>query len=777
MNAIILPDNIEYLCTDSRSVSEPSATVFAAIRTDVNDGHRYIPELYQRGVRHFIVDRMEDEYSHYDASFYQVDSVENAIMRLAASRFPAGARRILITGSHGKTSMKELLYRSLLPMEEVVRSPRSWNSSLGFCLSVFEMGSCPEPRVAIAEVGIDGPGQAEAISPLTRLFDDIGIISSISEEHDDAFASHRDKILEKLNLLKYCRAVIYDASDSELCEQIRDFPFSHKDVRLVPVASGNRLTGIAAKALEALGHDADALHPETLTPVSTRRDIRNSSNENIIIRDNFTNDLRSLRDALDFMRRQSTPTKDSILIVGDLLHRHDSGRSYGEALRLSRLYGIGKVIAVGKDWAEYLEKSGNRGSIQCFRSADDFTDKLGVDSFGNTQILVFGSNADGFDKITSSLQSASHDTTLDIDLDALVHNYNYYRHLLPSGTGMVAMVKASAYGLGAVEIGKTLQAQGAAALAVAVIDEGIALRQAGITMPVIVLNPVTDRYPSLFDHNLEPAVFSFVELDRLIEEARKYGTANYPVHIKFDTGMHRVGFLEDDIEGIARGLKEKGGASIRVASVFSHLATADCLDLDEYTQGQIDTFYRMSGRMHAALGYDVKRHILNTAGMMRFADCGPYEMARLGIGLYGISPLPPEIRTDLQTVAAFRSHIISLKHWPAGTPIGYGCKGRTGRDSVIATVPVGYADGVNRRLGNGKASFIVRGVACPTIGNICMDLCMVDVTDAVGAAVGDKVEIFGPQMPIQTIAETLGTIPYEILTSVSPRVRRAYFRK
>lgn len=776
MNTVLLPDNIRYLCTDSRSVADPAATVFAAIRTGVNDGHKYIPELYLRGVRHFIVDRQSNGFPGCEeAVFHTVESVDKAIMALAADRFPKQCRRVLITGSHGKTSMKEMLYRSLLPVAAVVRSPRSWNSNLGFTLSVFEMSGI-QPAIAIAEAGIDGPGQAEALKTLTDLFDDIGIITCITEEHDNAFASHRDKIIEKLDLLRNCRTIVFDASDPELSRLIHTYPFRSGDTRLIPILMPvpEKAIAIARETIRLLGFDPDRLHPESLTPVTTRRDIHYSANDNIIVRDNFTNDLRSLQDALDFMRRQASPTKESVLVVGDLIHQEYDFRDYEEALRLSKMYGIGRIIAVGKEWSEILK---DNPTAECFATADSFTDTLGVDSFSNCQILVFGSNDDGFDKINSSLQSASHDTTLDVDLDALVHNYNYYRHLLPPGTGLIAMVKASAYGLGAVEIGKTLQWQGASALAVAVIDEGISLRRAGITMPVIVLNPVTDRYPSLFDHRLEPAVFSFDELDRLIEEARNYGTKDYPIHIKLDTGMHRVGFLEKDIPEIARAIEDKGHGSVRISSVFSHLATADCLDMDDYTRRQLESFYRMSDNLREAAGYGFRRHILNTAGMMRFADCGPYEMCRLGIGLYGISPLPPECKADLQTVAAFRSHIISLKHWPADTPIGYGCKGHTVRDSIVATVPVGYADGVNRRLGNGRASFVVRGVRCPTIGNICMDLCMIDVTEVPGVRVGDKVEIFGPQAPIQDLADTLGTIPYEILTSVSPRVRRSYFRK
>lgn len=285
-------------------------------------------------------------------------------------------------------------------------------------------------------------------------------------------------------------------------------------------------------------------------------------------------------------------------------------------------------------------------------------------------------------------------------------------------------------------------------------------------MPVMVLNPVTNQCPALFAYNIEPAVFSIEELNLLVETARRERVSDFPIHLKLDTGMHRVGFIEEQLDALIDCLKNQD--SLTVASVFSHLATADCLDKDGYTQSQLDRFYAMTDKLRRELGTDFKRHILNTAGMMRFADCGPYEMTRLGIGLYGVSPVPGSGAEELQTVATFKSRIISLKHWPAGTPIGYGCRGVTARDSIIATVPVGYADGVNRLLGRGNASFIVRGVPCPTIGNICMDLCMVDVTDAVGVAVGDEVEIFGQNASVEALAETLDTIPYELFTWVSP---------
>lgn len=336
------------------------------------------------------------------------------------------------------------------------------------------------------------------------------------------------------------------------------------------------------------------------------------------------------------------------------------------------------------------------------------------------------------------------------------------------------MVKASAYGTGSLEIAKTLQSQGASYLAVAVVEEGVALRRAGITMPIMVLNPMTTNYQALFNYRLEPAVFSLRELDILLEHARLHDMHGYPIHIKLDTGMHRVGFIPSEIEALAKVLNETD--RVATSSVFSHLATADCLDENAYTQSQFDSFEAMTGRLKTLLKNDFRRHMLNTAGIMRFPGY-QYDFVRLGIGLYGISPLPPEeTHIDLRPVASLSSTIISLKTWDADTSIGYSRRGRVSSRSVIATIPIGYADGIDRHFGCGRSTFIVNGKPCPTIGNICMDLCMIDVTGA-DAKIGDRVEIFGKDAPIEKLADARGTIPYEILTSVSPRVHRIYYRE
>ncbi|MDE6415403.1 MAG: alanine racemase [Duncaniella sp.] len=771
----------KYILADSRSVFDPAETVFAAIRTGIGDGHRFIPELAAKGVKMFLVEEIPPYCFNIDATFIVVKNVPEALNRIACSRIKGFSNLIVITGSIGKTVTKELIFNTLNGQCRVVRSPRSWNSRIGLPLAVCDMNvnDHPRPDVAIVEIGIDGPGQAEL--RLDCLPDEsmTGVITPITDEHDSAFASHREKIIEKVKLLARCRDIFYADSDPEVGEVLREMTRA----TLHPVTTGDYPSiyhALAAEVTEFMGYDASGV--SALPLVDKRREIYEGEFGNTIFHDQFTSDIRSLREALDFFRRHSSPEKRHVLVLGDLLlpagckTEEQIKDKYFEAFDLARAFGVEKIYNMS---AELSEISGSIDLPDYVEVCNPVMPYI-LSSYQNgtlmrdSQILLFGRRGGALAEFADVCMTAGHDTSLEVDLDALAHNFNYYRSLLPRSTRLVAMVKASAYGMGSVEIGKALQSLGAAYLAVAVIDEGVKLREAGITMPIMVLNPITNRYPALFASHLEPAVFSLEELDRLIQEAERYGVTDYPVHIKLDTGMHRVGFLDDHIDEIASRLAST--RAVKVASAFSHLATADCLDKDEYTEKQLERFEEMTSRLRERIGYDFARHILNTAGMMRFAQQGSkYELARLGIGLYGVSPLPDE--SSLRPVASFFTHIISLKHWPAGTPVGYGCKGVTSRESVIATVPVGYADGINRLLSRGAVAFNVKGVDCPTIGNICMDLCMIDVTDVPDVKVGDKVEIFGPDAPVERIADILGTIPYEVLTWVSPRVKRVYIKK
>lgn len=761
--------DIKNILTDSRSSADTTDALFFAIRTDVNDGHRYLADLYRRGVRAFVVDHIPDIMRHAaDADFIVVDNVSRALKQIARRvreefRIPV----VGITGSRGKTVVKELLFHALTKAGvKVARSPRSWNSQLGVPLSIWQLE--PDTDIAVFEAGIDRVGQMADLAEIA--IPTIGIMTEITGEHDNGFTSREEKIVEKAALFSRCDTIICPAADTVACDIIKSL-YPAKTV--ICVASGDNLNrSLAAAALKTLGYDPTLTNDAD--EVSTRLDVYDGVNDCLMIYDEFSNDLDSVGRALDFMMRRTTTSRRNTLIAGDLLHRPDADtqKLYRQFADMLKSRGIDRLIAIGEEIGRHADAFDPIMATEFIRDTDRFISDYDISRFDSELILIKGDK--DFAVIKDLLEKPRHQTIFEVNLDSVVHNYNAFKSLVKPSTGIIAMVKASAYGTGSLEIAKTLQSQGASYLAVAVVEEGVALRRAGITMPIMVLNPMTTNYQALFNYRLEPAVFSLRELDILLEHARLHDMHGYPIHIKLDTGMHRVGFIPSEIEALAKVLNETD--RVATSSVFSHLATADCLDENAYTQSQFDSFEAMTGRLKTLLKNDFRRHMLNTAGIMRFPGY-QYDFVRLGIGLYGISPLPPEeTHIDLRPVASLSSTIISLKTWDADTSIGYSRRGRVSSRSVIATIPIGYADGIDRHFGCGRSTFIVNGKPCPTIGNICMDLCMIDVTGA-DAKIGDRVEIFGKDAPIEKLADARGTIPYEILTSVSPRVHRIYYRE
>ncbi len=748
---------------DSRSLSEPAHTMFCAISTDSADGHSFIADLYAKGVRMFMVERIPDWARRCsDAVFIKVENVLKAVERIGSqARSSLNCPVVGITGSQGKTVVKELIYEAA--GGGAWRSPRSWNSRLGVPVSLLEVPA--DTSVALVECGIDSAGDMEEIEKIVK--PDFGILTSITDEHDNGFNSREEKIREKLKLFKNVSVLIYDAS-TPLVDNIVRETFPAENLRPVKADSIDNINKALAKAtLKELGMDDSRV--DNIEPIANRMAVHECVNDCVMIYDGFTHDLRSLKSALDFMRRRSTSGRTSTLITSDFKADRDT---YAQLARMLKNFGVNRIISIGSAINEYTSEFDPSIKIETVDTVASFLKQYDINRFSSETILIAGKPSSDFLQIKAILESARHDSIFEINLDAITHNFNYYRSLADSSTGFVGMVKASAYGTGALEASKTLQAQGAAYLAVAVIDEGVELRRGGITMPIIVMNPVTTNYKALFDNKLEPSVFSLRELNVLVNEARKAGVSRFKAHIKLDTGMHRVGFVESEIPQLIKTLSET--PEVYVASVFSHLATADCPDEKEYTEMQLSTFDRLSRIIVDNTPHPVLRHILNTAGIMTHPE-RQYDMVRLGIGLYGVSPLDDD-SNDIRPVATLRTTIISIKRWPAGTTIGYGRRGKLLQDSVIATVPIGYADGIDRHLGCGNASFIVNGKECPTVGSICMDQCMIDVTGVTDVAIGDDVEIFGTQQPVEKLAQILETIPYELLTSVSPRVKRVYYR-
>ncbi|MDE6512928.1 MAG: alanine racemase [Muribaculaceae bacterium] len=712
--------------TDSRSLRKPEQSVFFALRTANNDGHKFIPELFAKGVRLFVVEQVPEGV---DAHFVVVGNTLKALQQAAADfRRTFVGKVIAVVGSKGKTLVKEWLAEALTARGSVARSPRSWNSQVGVPMAL--LGMKPDADFAVLEAGFSEPGEMEALEEIVR--PDVVVATSASADN-----------CEMMKMARRAEVVVFPEGLSA------ELPAGAMKVEVSLPNPGDWMESDAILCREALRLFGAELADETVRPLHTRLDASDGINNCTIITDRFTCDSFSLDSAIDFcMRRKPADRKFTVIL--DTLR---------DGVNPPQLSGVDRLIYVGP------------GGL----TADEFRQKVSVGDFSNELILAKGEEGGVVATFAEQLQARHHETVLEVNLDAIVHNFNHFRALVKPETGIVAMVKASGYGAGAYELAKTLQTQGAAYLAVAVVDEGEELRRAGITMPIMALNPKVTNYDSLFTNRLEPEIFSFDMLHEIISEGAKRGIRNYPIHVKFDTGMHRLGFLEEDIERLCTTLQETD--VVCVASVFSHLATADCLDMDDYTYGQLNLFSAICDRMKAGLGYAFKRHILNSAGIARFPQY-QFEMVRLGISLYGVDTIGVAATGGLRTVSTLRSIIISVKEWPAGTSIGYGRRTILERQSRVATVPVGYADGLDRHLGNRAGHVWVDGTLCPILGNVCMDACMIDITDAgESVGVGSSVEFFGENLPVSDVSDRLNTIPYEVLTSVSPRVKRVYFRE
>lgn len=798
---------VSTLLTDSRSLTYPETSLFFALQTPNNDGHRYIARLIDKGVRNFVVTRVPEEVAACEGvNFLVVDNVADALQSLARNhRKKFDLPVIAITGSRGKTSLKEWLYQLLQSGRSIVRSPRSYNSQIGVPLSVWEIDD--DSDLGIFEAGISMPGEMERLRDIIN--PTIGILTNVGAEHDEGFASRREKCEEKVKLFRECDTVVYCADDPDAVEAMSTFKgrklgWTRRDadsevkVQAIPagdgstelrVAIGSNISvailpfsdaasienGIAAQiTLMLLGLDDKEIKERmsSLTPVATRMNVIEGVNNCMLIFDAYTGDFHSLVTALDFMQRRVTAERSSTLILSDMMHETmPADALYAAIADLIDRKGIDRLIGVGPEISAHSSLFNANSAF--YKTTGDFIAACGTDDFHDELILIKGASSFGFNRVADMLESRQHETVLEVNLDAIVHNFNNFRSRIKPTTGIVAMVKASGYGAGSYELAKTLQSQGAAYLAVAVADEGMDLRKAGITMPIMVLNPKVMNYTTLFSHNLEPEIYSFYILDEIVREGRRHGVKNYPVHIKLDTGMHRLGFLEGDIDRLVTVLRSQ--EVIKPRSVFSHLAAADSPEMDDYTRSQFAIFARCCDKLQSGFDHHILRHILNSTGITRFPEY-QYDMVRLGICLYGIPTLPDHSQGDLRPVSTLRTVVIAIKDWEAGTTIGYNRRGVLTRDSRIATIPIGYADGLNRHLGNGHFSVAVNGHRCPTVGNICMDICMIDVTDA-DCSVGDEVEIFGEEVSVMEIADRLGTIPYEVLTSVASRVKRVYYRE
>lgn len=801
--------NIAFLLTDSRSLCFPEETLFFAIKSERNDGHKYIQNLYLRGVRNFVVTSVPDNYQARfpQGNFLKVTDTLEALQRLAERhRDEFNIPIVGITGSNGKTVVKEWLYQVLSPDCFVTRSPRSYNSQIGVPLSVWLMND--DTKIGIFEAGISKPGEMLALRDIIQ--PTIAVLTNLGSAHQENFTSMEAKCKEKLILFHDAQVIVYNADDATVEKVVSESDYkgeklcwSRKDgnakmfVKAVEKSGTNTTIDYIYNNVEGsytipfiddasiedsivtaivamrLGVGADALKERMaqLEPIAMRLEVKEGRHGCTLINDSYNSDINSLDIALDFMnRRPDHKGRRRTLILSDI---QQSGMNpadlYREVSRLAKERGVEKFIGIGPVVSDNANRIDIKDSF-FFSSVSSFLDSTVFRTLRDEVILIKGVRQFGFDQITDLLVEKVHETVLEVNLNAVVANLNYYRSFMKPETKLVCMIKADAYGAGSVEIAKTLQDHRVDYLAVAVADEGATLRRNGITSNIMIMNPEMSAFKTMFDYDLEPEVYSFRLLDALVKAAEKEGITGWPVHIKLDTGMHRLGFdPEKDIDKLIDRLKHQDAIIPR--SVFSHFVGSDSDDFDAFSAHQFELFDKGSRKLQAAFSHKILRHIDNSAGIEHFPE-RQLDMCRLGLGLYGINSRNNHV---INNVSTLKTTILQLRNVPAGDTVGYSRKGTIDHDSVIAAIPIGYADGLNRHLGNRHCYCLVNGHKAEYVGNICMDVAMIDVT-GIPCKEGDSVEIFGDDLPVTVLSDVLDTIPYEVLTGISNRVKRVYFQ-
>ena len=744
--------NVEWLLTDSRSLCFPETTLFFAIRTERGDGHRYVQDLYARGVRAFVVDTPMEALPN--AVQLLVKDTRTALQRLAERhRESFNIPVIGITGSNGKTVVKEWLYQMLSPDFIVTRSPRSYNSQIGVPLSVWQLTQ--KSQIAILEAGISKPGEMEALQRIIQ--PTIGVFTGLGPAHQENFQSMEQKKKEKMLLFKDCPTVFEAGTEEDILERNRN---------------------LCARVCRHLGMSEDIIQERMhrLEPVAMRLEVKQGRHGCTLINDTYNSDLGSLDTALDFMnRRPDRKDRQRVLILSDILQSGIPAKElYTHVARLVERRGLERLIGIGKD-IETCSSCFASVSAHCsfFNSTTEFMQSHDFLTLRDSLILLKGARPFHFDAITEALEQKVHETILEVNLGAVVENLNYYRSFLNPATRIICMVKADAYGAGAMEVAKTLQSQEQVGyLAVAVADEGALLRAGGITKNIMVMNPEMTSFNTLFEYNLEPEVYSFRILDALIRAAERAGITSMPIHIKLDTGMHRLGFDPmKDMPALIERLKTQTALIPR--SVFSHFVGSDSDNFNDFSAEQYRRYLIGAEALQGAFSHHILRHICNSAGIEHFPE-RQMDMVRLGLGLYGINPRDNSM---LHNVSTLKTTILQIHNVPADETVGYSRRGTLTRDSRIAAIPIGYADGWDRLFGRGKAWCMVHGKRAPYVGNICMDVCMIDITDIPQAQEGDQVVLFGAELTPSVLADIADTIPYEVLTSVSSRVKRVYYHE
>ena len=790
---------IDAIAIDSRSLQNGPQTLFFALVGANNDAHRYIKDLIAIGVRNFVVTHIPEECES-KANFFVVGDTRSALQQFAANyrslfEFPI----IGLTGSNGKTIVKEWLNFLLSPDYNVIRSPKSYNSQIGVPLSVIAINE--QHNLGIFEAGISTHSEMEKLEKIIK--PTIGILTNIGTAHDEGFASTEEKIAEKLKLFEHAQVLIYsknESIDAFINPKIKAFSWSfdskdanvfvskkivldrtvlnvqfglrHFDVKIPFQDKASVENAISClMVLLYFNYDEKTIQNrmELLYPVEMRLKVKNGSNNCSIIDDSYSSDFQSLIIALDFLESQKQYKKKT-LILSDIFQ---SGLSHAELYtKVSRLIvsnKIDRVIGIGETISTFENKFDN---CVTYKNTAEFISKFDDLNFANETILIKGARIFQFEEIVSLLEEKTHETVLEINLNAISHNLNFFKSKLKPNVKIMVMVKAFGYGNGGFEIAKLLEHHKVDYLGVAFADEGISLKSAGIHLPIMVLNPESTSFSAIIQHQLEPEIYSLKGLHAFLKIAEQKKLKQFPIHIKLDTGMHRLGFENNTIDDLISTLK--GNQTVKVKSILSHMATSDDLKFQNFAHSQIVLFEKLSIKLMVGLQINPLRHILNTSGISNFQD-SQYEMVRLGIGLYGVSN-DTEEQKKLENVGTLKSVISQIRSIAAGESVGYGRRFIADKPTKIATIPIGYADGISRGWGNGLGFVMINKTKAFIVGNVCMDMLMVDITD-VECAEGDQVIIFGESPTVTFMAEKLNTIPYEILTSISQRVKRVFYRE
>ena len=797
---------IENLIIDSRRLIVPASSLFIALQSNRRNGEDFISDLYKGGVRSFVVTDNFEYTLFPEGNFILVKNPLHALQKIAAyHRRQFNLPVIGITGSNGKTIVKEWLYQLLHKDYNIVRSPKSYNSQIGVSLSIW--GINDYNNLGIFEAGISETNEMEFLEKM--ICPDIGILTNIGAAHNSGFVSDEQKLEEKWKLFEKSTTVICNNLNPVVADflegQSRDKLFiwgsGNVDLHIVNIEKKAQLTLIVAAfeneriqlaipftdnasienainclcvlLLMKVKHADISTKMLQLQPVEMRLQLKKGNNNCSIINDTYSNDLSSLRIALDFLQQQSGNNSTTV-ILSDLGDESSSDLQYVKILealvqhQVNTFIGIGpRMCAMHSVFKAALPNSFFLPSVQ------EFIQQFTLSRYRDEIILLKGARSFEFERIGFLFEQKVHQTVLEVNLTAMIHNLKAYQRFLKPTTKVMAMVKAFSYGSGSAEVAHILQFQKVDYLAVAYADEGVELRKAAIHLPIMVMNPEVVTFPLLVEYNLEPELYSFEILNRFNDYLEDEGIVHFPVHIKIDTGMHRLGFEADEVLQLALLLKEN--SRLIVKSVFSHLAGSEAEEHDLFTVKQVETFNKTCDQIQQSIGYSFMKHIANSAAIFRHPDY-QFDMVRLGIGLYGVDSIG-ESKLNLQPVATLKSTIAQIRNVQASESVGYSRKGRVEKDSVIATIRIGYADGFSRKLGNKGGQVFVNGKMAPVIGNVCMDMTMIDITGIDDVVEGNVVEVFGIHLPIQQVAKWCETIPYEIMTGISQRVKREYFEE